>query len=116
MGRTPNRCGKRIPGGFRFAVPQAAQLEFWGDQGQAELFAASLEQLRSLGGEPAEIDFRPFLEVGSLLYEGPWLAERLAYLDDFIRGHAADMLPVTRQVIEGGSRDTPWITSRPQSG
>ena len=95
---------RRSPSSFRFAIPRANQSEFWGDEGQAELFERSIEHLRSLGGEPVEVDFGPFLEVGALLYEGPWLAERLAHLGPFLRQHAAEVLPVTRQVIEGGSR------------
>ena len=61
---------------FRFAVPQAAQREFFGNAEYARLFDASVERLRSLGGEAIEVDITPLLEAARLLYEGPWVAER----------------------------------------
>jgi allophanate hydrolase len=44
----------------------------------------------------------PLLEAGELLYQGPWVAERLAELEKFFAAHPADVLLITRQVIEGG--------------
>ena len=44
----------------------------------------------------------PLLEAGDLLYGGPWVAERLAGLADFLATHPDDVLPVTRAVIERG--------------
>ena len=42
-------------------------------------------------------------EVASLLYDGPWLAERRAPLERFLAQHAADVHPVTRSILEGAS-------------
>ncbi|AEA23440.1 Allophanate hydrolase [Pseudonocardia dioxanivorans CB1190] len=42
-------------------------------------------------------------EAGDLLYDGPWVAERLAALTGFLADHRDDVLPVTRAVIERGS-------------
>jgi allophanate hydrolase len=92
--------------GFTFAVPAPDQLEFFGDAGQQALFARAVAMLQKLGGRRAEIDFGPLQEAASFLYDGPWLAERLAGLRDFIAAHGADMHPVTRTVIEGGARYT----------
>ena len=90
---------------FRFAVPRSEQLEFFGDDSAAqEAFATAVERLESLGGIRTTIDFRPLQEVAALLYKGPWLAERLAVLGDFLRDHPADIYPATRTVIEAGSR------------
>ena len=36
-----------------------------------------------LGGTCVTIDFAPFVDAGELLYDGPWVAERLAGLRDF---------------------------------
>ena len=36
--------------------------------------------LKALGGIPVSIDFAPFQAAAKLLYEGPWVAERLASL------------------------------------
>jgi allophanate hydrolase len=48
---------------FRFAVPRAAQLEFFGNAGYAQLFDASVRRLRDLGGAPVEVDIEPLLEA-----------------------------------------------------
>ncbi|HER20385.1 MAG TPA: allophanate hydrolase, partial [Chromatiales bacterium] len=56
-----------------------------------------------LGGTAVEIDFAPFLEAAHLLYEGPWVAERYAAIEDFIEQSADSLHPVTRQIIAGGA-------------
>lgn len=84
---------------FRFGVP--AEPEFYGDSGYARLFAQAVLRLRNLGGTPVEVDFAPFREAQELLY-GPWVAERTAALEKYL----GDMLPVTRQIIEQGSKVT----------
>jgi allophanate hydrolase len=85
-------------------VPRSEQLEFFGDDGHAQAFAEAIQSLQELGGERVEIDFAPFAEVASMLYDGPWLAERLAPLEIFLQSHHGDVLPVTRSLLEGGSR------------
>jgi allophanate hydrolase len=57
-----------------------------------------------LGGTPVVVDYAPFAEAASLLYDGPWVAERLAGLKDFIERNPEAILPVTRSIIEGGRR------------
>jgi allophanate hydrolase len=85
---------------FRFGVPRAAQLEFFGDGEYARLFAASIAHLESLGGQRVEVDFEPFLQAARLLYEGPWVAERYAGIAEFIANNSQALHPVTRQIIE----------------
>jgi allophanate hydrolase len=94
------------PERFTFAVPREQDLEFYGDTDQARLFGESLAWLERLGGRPRAIDFRPFQQVASLLYDGPWLAERLAGLEGFLKAHAADVYPVTREILLRGNRFT----------
>ena len=84
---------------LKVAVP--GDLEFYGDTAYASLFAQALEKL---GGERIGVDFAPFLAAQQLLYDGPWLAERSAQMQEFMLGHANDMHPVVREVIAGGSR------------
>jgi allophanate hydrolase len=90
--------------GFTFATPRDEDLEFFGDSNQARLFDQAIARLEQMGSQRRVADFRPFREVAALLYEGPWLAERLAGLEPFLARHAAEMHPVTRAVIEGGGR------------
>jgi allophanate hydrolase len=92
--------------GWTFAVPRASDLEFFGDDAQENLYRQALVQLGDMGGERIEVDFHPFREVASLLYEGPWLAERWAPLKHFLQQHSAAVHPVTRSVLEGGASIT----------
>jgi allophanate hydrolase len=87
--------------GFRFGVPAAGQLEFFGDTHNAAMFDAAVAKLTELGGEPVEFDLAPFLAVAQLLYKGPWVAERYAAIADFIATHADAMDPTVRTIIEG---------------
>jgi allophanate hydrolase len=88
--------------GFRFGVPRASQLEFFGDAEYARLFAPAIGRLESLGGRRVEIDFEPFLATARLLYEGPWVAERYYAVGDFLERQPESVYPVTRQIISGG--------------
>ena len=79
--RPPGRARRHAAGigrapSFRFAVPAPAQREFFGNERYARLFDDSIGRLRSLGGEPIEVDITPLLEAARLLYGAPWLAER----------------------------------------
>ena len=48
--------------------------------------------------------FGPFLAAGELLYQGPWVAERLAEFGDFLAEHPDSVLPVIRTILEGGAK------------
>jgi len=89
---------------FRFGVPSAGQLEWFGDTQNPPLFAAALRVLESLGGTRVEIDFAPFRDAARLLYEGPWVAERWSAIRAFHARHADAIFPVTRQIIEAGAK------------
>jgi allophanate hydrolase len=83
---------------FRFGVPK--QLEFLGCSESPKLFAATVEHLKAIGGEPVEIDFAPFLEAARLLYEGPWVAERYSVAGELIEQQPDAVLPVIKAVLE----------------
>ncbi len=89
--------------GFRFGVPAASTLEFYGDPHNPELFQQAILNLESLGGEKVEIDLAPFLEAAALLYKGPWVAERYAAIAPFVQTHADAMDPTVRTIIEGAT-------------
>jgi allophanate hydrolase len=77
--QAPETGGEDFPETFRFGVP-AEGLEFFGDNAAATLYYEAIENMLSLGGIPVSIDFAPFQGAARLLYEGPWVAERLASL------------------------------------
>ncbi|MCY1144747.1 allophanate hydrolase [Actinoplanes sp. Pm04-4] len=96
-GRVPedpwSREGTRpLPAEPRIGVPET--LDFFGDAGQEKAFAR-------VSGDTT-VDVGPLLEAGDLLYRGPWVAERLADLDEFLRARPESVLPVTRAVLETG--------------
>jgi allophanate hydrolase len=92
----PGAFGER----FRFGVPQASGLEFFGDRDAERLFAVACAKLEALGGERVELDFRPYFEAARLLYEGPWVAERWLVVRELMQRKPEALHPVTRRVIE----------------
>jgi allophanate hydrolase len=86
---------------FRFGVPKAGTLEFFGDTFNERLYQNAVRELTALGGEPVEFDLAPFLAVAQLLYKGPWVAERYAAIAEFIEKHAASMDPTVEKIISG---------------
>jgi allophanate hydrolase len=91
----------KIKAAFTFGVPRAEQLAFFENPETPNLFQEAVAQLKALGGKAVEIDFEPFLATARLLYEGPWVAERYAAIQDFFEANAEAIFPVTRQIIGG---------------
>ena len=98
---------------FRFAVPAAKDLQFFGNREAERLFSAALARLRALGGTQVEIDLAPFLETARLLYSGPWVAERYAAIRAFFDAHADALFPVTREIVEQSRR---WLAADAYAG
>jgi allophanate hydrolase len=89
---------------FRFGVPRADQLQFFGNRDATALFQKSCEALEAIGGRKVEIDFSPFLQSARLLYEGPWVAERYAAIREFFDAHSAAINPVVSEIIAGAKK------------
>lgn len=67
---------------------------------QEAAYNASLEKARALGWRLTKVDFTPLFALASLLYEGPWVAERYEAIRRFIESvPAADMDPTVRGII-----------------
>jgi allophanate hydrolase len=92
----------RRPATLRLGLPEQADLEFFGDEGQKERFAAGSRRVADVVAEAVPVELGPLFEAGDLLYKGPWVAERLAALGDFLDSHPDSVLPVTRTVLERG--------------
>lgn len=90
--------------GFRFGVLSARDRIFFDDDAASRLYDESVVRLSQLGGEPVEIDFTPFRDAAALLYDGPWVAERLAAISDFAAEHASSIHPVVRKIVLGGEK------------
>ncbi|VDR27369.1 Glutamyl-tRNA(Gln) amidotransferase subunit A [Raoultella terrigena] len=83
--------------GFRFGVPQT--LNFLGCAQSEALFLQAKARLLALGGVAVSIDMAPFLAAASLLYDGPWVAERYAVAGPLIERQPEAVLPVIRDVL-----------------
>ncbi|MBV8667462.1 MAG: allophanate hydrolase [Burkholderiaceae bacterium] len=87
--------------GWRAAVP--AQPEFYGDTQAQQAFAVAMHSLHSVDKlQFGEIDYTPFRDAAALLYQGPWVAERLAAVGDFIDSGDATLNPVVAGIIAQG--------------
>lgn len=91
---------RTLPARFRFGVLAPKDQAFDHHDGPA-LYIAAIARLADLGGTPVEIDYAPFHAVALLLYQGPWVAERLAAIKDFAARHADAMDPTVRRIIIG---------------
>ena len=83
----------------RFGFAQPDELPHIDAEHRA-LYAAFVEQLP---GAPEAVDLTPFLATAELLYEGPWLAERVAAVGEFIDANPHAVHPITRAVIQRGN-------------
>ncbi|MEU7811465.1 allophanate hydrolase [Pseudonocardia sp. NPDC049154] len=96
-----SRTGTPLPRGLTLALPEG--LDFEGDAGMRAAFEAAADGAVARAAGVVRTSVDPLREAGDLLYGGPWVAERLAVLQDFLAAHPDDVLPVTRAVIEKGS-------------
>jgi allophanate hydrolase len=62
---------------LKVGVPNAV-LSFFGDDDYQRLYYKTIDRLVGLGAEIVPFDFGPFRDTAAMLYEGPWIAERLA--------------------------------------
>jgi allophanate hydrolase len=98
MSLTQNNIGSS----FRFAIPKASQLKFFGDDEAEKLYYEAVKTFESIGGVAVEIDFSPMLEAANLLYYGPWVTERYVAVKDMIESKPESFIDVTRKIIESG--------------
>ncbi|CAN5204398.1 allophanate hydrolase [soil metagenome] len=100
--RTSGLDPAAMPKQFRFGVPDANYLQFFGDGAARAGYQQALERLKELGGTVVEIDWTPFFLAAKALYEDAWVAERYAAIKDFADHHGDAIHPVVRTIIESG--------------
>jgi allophanate hydrolase len=91
--------------GLRLAIPCERDLAFTSSSERLE-FDRACARLADMGHTLVPIDMGPFFEAGSLLYDGPWIAERLSGVQDFLREHSDALLPVIRTILSRGQIPT----------
>jgi allophanate hydrolase len=92
------RGAGRLPRSLRIGIPSHA--EFHGDAGYGAAFESAVAHLSMLGQRPVPTDFAPLHAVAELLYSGPWVAERLAVVEELLERNPAALDPSVRQAIE----------------
>jgi allophanate hydrolase len=103
------------PARFQFAVPAPAALEFYDDQQALHAFDRSLRAVVAAGGEVRSIDFAPFREAAGLLYDGPFVAERLEAAGTLLAERPEALLPVIGSILVGATRFTAQDLSKAQT-
>lgn len=82
---------------------EARRKQMLGEQERA-LYEAAADRFREAGAEVRESSFTPLAEIASLLYSGPWVAERYAAVGEFLEGNPPDADPTVREIVLGGGR------------
>ena len=98
--------GPRYDGSaIRVGLPPVDELEFFGD---AEMRGAHLGFREQLARQATIVDvsLEPFLAAGGLLYQGPWVAERLVEFGDFLAERPDSIHPVVRDILRSGEKYT----------
>lgn len=91
-------------GALRIGIPGPGQLEFFGDTDAAAEFDAAINTIEQAGHHIISLDFEPFMQSASLLYDGPWIAERYIAVQRIIEQSPDDLHPVIRQIIGNGNK------------
>jgi allophanate hydrolase len=91
---------------IRVGVLDGAEREFFGNAEVERLYDAAIANIRALGATIVPFDYTPFREAAALLYEGPWVAERLAAVEEFFASNEADFDPTVRAIIGGAKGKT----------
>jgi allophanate hydrolase len=84
---------------MQVGVPDAATIEFFGDDIQKESFDRDVAVLAASGATIRYLDFKPLYAIAQMLYEGAWVAERYTVIDTLLATNPDAIYPVTRKII-----------------
>jgi allophanate hydrolase len=87
------------PGGLRVGVCDDAGLAWVTDDEIAAAYRASAARLADAGVAVVPVDISPLLAAGELLYGGPFVAERLAYLEEMLVSSPRSFYRDTKAVL-----------------
>lgn len=100
--RLPTQRLSPLPPAPRIGVPDRATFRTFGDGAQAAHFRETLVRLQANGAALVELDFEPFYAVADMLYQGAWLAERVAAVGERLTSAPETLHPTTRAILEPG--------------
>lgn len=84
----------------RLAIPDA--LDFLGDAQAESAFRDAVGALQAGGAHVQTLVFEPFRQLARLLYEGPWVAERLTVVEPLLLAAPDQIEPVVRSIVRQG--------------
>jgi allophanate hydrolase len=100
----------------RFGVPSDSTLKFFGahEQASRRKYYEALSKIQRILENPLirDINFEPWTQVASILYDGPWISERLSGIEDFYNTHPDSIFPITKQILDRGHTFTAMDTFR----
>ena len=108
----PGRPAERAE--ITIGLPDVGELEFFGDTAMRAAHANVRADIESRIGNVRRMPLAPFLAAGTLLYQGPWVAERLVEFGEFLDKHGDHIHPVVAEIIRGGARYTALDVFRAQ--
>lgn len=90
-----------VPPRLRLGVPRAQDRDFAGDPAAQASFDLAMARAEQLGATLVPLDMTPFNDTATLLYHGPWVAERWLAIRDLYQREPDAILPVIREIIAG---------------
>jgi allophanate hydrolase len=90
------------PSALTLAIPDS--IECWGDRGERAAWSGLLDRLGDEGVRLVPVPVDDFLAAGSLLYGGPWVAERLEAVSGLLSARPEMLHPVIRELLEDAVR------------
>ena len=88
-----------LPRNPRVGILRLDERVFHGDDASAALYEAVVQRLADLGATAVPFDYAPFREIATLLYGGPWVAERLAAIEGFYARNADAFDPTVGAIL-----------------
>lgn len=94
----------------RICLPENG-LEFFGryQKEYQNKWQQAVQRIKRIGLPIEEIPIDSFRRAASLLYNGPWIAERWYDLGEFVTDHPGEIFPVTENILRSG--DIPAYTA-----
>lgn len=71
---------------------------------ESRAFEQAQFMLQAMGHEIVPFDFEPLAEVGALLYQGPWVAERHLVLRDLLSSQPESIDPSVRKIVSSAAQ------------
>lgn len=90
----------------RIGILVGPERNFYGNAEVEAAYDAACARAETLGATLVPFDYAPFREAAALLYDGPWVAERLAAVEGFLATNADDFDPTVRRIVEAAKGKT----------